>query len=126
MKRSRPKLIPDKEYFFTHKRKRTFRAVFKRFVRAPANDVQDEYYYECEVEASQSENPWSRLNEEERISILVRPSLVTLIQSAPAGAAMQHPVVPRVQQPAPPQTKDGWVSECIHTIRSVFRNRRRA
>ena len=126
MKRSRPKLIPDKEYLFTHKRKRTFRAVFKRFVRAPANDTLDEYYYECEVDANLSGNPWSRMQEEERVSILVRPSLVTLIQGAQVGADHPHLTIPGTRQPTPHQIRENWVTECIHTLRSVFRNRRRA
>lgn len=125
MKRSRPKLIPDKEYLFSHKRKQTFRAVFKRFVRAPGNDTLDEYYYECEVDANQSGNQWSHMDEEGKALILVRPSLVTLIQNAPADACLPQLITPRPLQPTPHQMRDSWVTECIHTIRSVFRNRKR-
>lgn len=126
MKKSRPKLIPEKEYLFSHKRKQTFRAVFKRFVRAPGNDTLDEYYYECEVDANLSGNPWSRMHEEEKVSIMVRPSLVTLIQSAPTDAGLPHPMVPHVTQPPPHQMRENWVTECIQSIRSAFRNRRRS
>jgi len=124
MQRSRPKLIAEKEYFFTHKRKRTFRAVFKRIVRAPANDTLDEYYLECEVDAQLSGNLWNRTLDERRVSILLRPSLVTLIQSAPSDPG-PPPVIPHLQQSSSTPSRENWVTECIHSIRSVFRSRKR-
>lgn len=81
MKKSLPKLIPEKEYLFTHKRKQTFRAVFKRIVRAPSTDTLDEFYYECEADSNLSANAWARM--EDKTLLRLRPSMITLIQYAP-------------------------------------------
>jgi len=81
MNRIRLKLIPGKEYLFTHKRLRTFRARFVRIVRAPGADPTDEFYLECERFGSDpSFQPVGfRLSN----TTLLRPSLITLVQDVP-------------------------------------------
>lgn len=119
----RLKLIPEKEYLFTHKRMRTFRAVFKRIVRAPSTDTMDEYYYECEVDANLSGNPWSRM--EDRALMLLRPSLITVVQNAPTDPRSLRQIMPLGQGKRLVRTQESWVTECIHSIRSVLRNLKR-
>jgi hypothetical protein len=123
--RLRVKLIPDKEYFFTHKRKRTFRAVFKRIVRAPSTDALDEFYYECEGDAALSENPWADKSGGTRRTLLLRPSLITLIQIAPPIIAPRPRSMPLGQGKVLRLSEENWMKECIQSIRSVFKNLRR-
>jgi hypothetical protein len=119
------KLIPGKEYLFTHKRKRTFRAEFKRFVRAPATDTMDELYYECEVDAALSGNPWTTTHEGTKAVTLLRPSLITLVQDAPKNARPMHHMMPRAQDQTIRQPRENWVRERIQSIQSLFRHLRR-
>lgn len=125
VRRLRLKLIPTREYLFTHKRKRTFRAAFKRIVRAPSTDTVDEFYYECEVDAALSENPWADTHQGTRKTILLRPSLITMIQDAPPDSPPAPRRMPLGQGKTLRLSEENWVKECIHSIRSVFRNLRR-
>jgi hypothetical protein len=79
----RYKLIPGKEYLFTHKRRRNIRARFVRIARAPATDTLDEYYLECEMLDAD-------LASRGDIGIsppvtLLRPSMIMLVQDVPAN-----------------------------------------
>ncbi len=123
VKRLQLKLIPGREYLFTHKRKRTFRAVFKRIVRAPSTDTMDEYYFECEVDSNLSGSPWTRM--QERVVMLLRPSLITIIQNVPTdpGSIRQH--MPLGQGKELVQAQDRWVAEYVHRIRCAFWDLRR-
>ncbi len=123
MKRTNLKLIAGKEYLFTHKRKRTFRAVFKRIVRAPSTDATDEFYYECEVDSNLSGNPWSRM--EDRVLILLRPSLITVIQNVPTDTHLIHHYMPLGEGKKLIQTTDDWADEFARRIRCVFWDLRR-
>ncbi|HCV42231.1 MAG TPA: hypothetical protein DGH68_02015 [Bacteroidetes bacterium] len=126
VRRQRPKLVPDKEYLFTHKRKQTFRAVFKRIVRAPSSDTMDEFYFECEVDAALSGNPWTDFRRGSSATILLRPSLITIVQDVPRNATLRNYVRPLGQGNTPRiATEESWMKECIAGIRSVFRNLRR-
>ncbi len=123
VRRQRQKLIPEKEYLFTHKRKRTFRAVFKRIVRAPSTDTLDEFYYECEVDAALSGNPWA---DSRKATMLLRPSLITVIQDVPRNVPLRDYVRPLGQgKTLQTATEENWMKECIASIRSAFRNLRR-
>lgn len=122
---NRPKLIPEKEYFFTHKRRQTFRAVFKRIIRAPGSDAADEFYYECEVDPALCGDQPPEAHEGGRATILLRPSLVTFIQHAPPDANPPRPVAPQKGIPPSLPPKENWVAETINSIRSVLRSRRR-
>ena len=123
VKKLQLKLIPEREYLFTHKRKRTFRAVFKRIVRAPSTDAMDEYYYQCEVDSILSGNPWSRMHD--RVSVLLRPSLITVIQNVPTDPRSIHQYMALGQGKQLVQTEDKWVAEYVHRIRCVFWDLRR-
>jgi hypothetical protein len=125
VRRLRLKLIQSREYLFTHKRKRTFRAVFKRIVRAPSTDALDEFYYECEVDAALSENPWADTQDGTRRTILLRPSLITMIQDAPPAIPLARRSMPLGQGKTLRLSEQNWMRECIHNIRSVFRHLRR-
>jgi hypothetical protein len=126
VKKPRLKLIPEKEYFFTHKRKRTFRAVFKRIVRAPSTDTQDEFYYECEGDAVLSENPWADTHGGTRRTLLLRPSLITMIQDAPPIVPPTRRRMPLGQGKTLHLSEENWMKEWVHNIRSAFRNLRRS
>jgi hypothetical protein len=120
----RVKLIPDKEYLFTHRRIRTFRAVFKRIVRAPATDTMDEYYYECEVDSALSRNPWNNPQEQRKALMLLRPSLITIIQDAPKdpGPGMRSMATGSPIR----RQRESWTSDWMESLRSVLRNLRRS
>jgi len=125
LRRLRLKLIPEKEYLFTHKRKRTFRAVFKQIVRAPSTDILDEFYYECEADATLSENPWADRHGGTKRTIVLRPSLITMIQDAPPINTAIPRSMPLGQGKTLRLSEENWMKECIHSIRSVFRNLKR-
>jgi hypothetical protein len=117
------KLIPGREYLFTHKRKRTFRAVFKRIVRAPSTDTIDEFYYECEVDASLSRNPWAQM--EDRALIMLRPSLVTVIQNAPRIEIHERMRIPRNDGVTPRGARDDWTGSYFRRLRLALGDIRR-
>lgn len=124
MKRILPKLVPGKEYLFTHKRKRTFRAVFKRIVRAPSTDAIDEFYYECEVDSNLSGNPWSRMND--RVLVLLRPSLITVVQNTPTNLRATDPTKfyfadALGQGKTLVRTEENWKDELLKSVRSAIR-----
>lgn len=124
--RQRPKLIPEKEYLFTHKRKRTFRAVFRRIVRAPGTDTLDEFYYECEVDAALSGKAWADFQKGMTTTILLRPSLITMVQDVPKNVLLREYVRPSEPNQGHPATSDeSWVKECFTALRSVFKRGRR-
>ena len=77
----RIKLIPGKDYLFTHRRLRTLKARFVRVIRAPASDPQDEYYYECEISSMDPVLRPPSLRSSG--TIVLRPSLVSLVQEVP-------------------------------------------
>ena len=122
MKNLHLKLIPGREYLFSHKRKRTFRAVFKRIVRAPSTDTIDEFYYECEVDASLSRNPWAQNGD--RALIKLRPSLVTVIQNAPPAQSCGR-LVRRDEGAKLARDGDKPPGSYFNRIRSVFGDIRR-
>lgn len=117
------KLVPEREYLFTHKRKRTFPAVFKRIVRAPSTDTLDEFYYECEVDSALSGNPWNDLREGERATMLLRPSLITLVQNLPPDFNRYRHTLPSRPVQQTHRRQENWILEYIHSIRSVIRRR---
>jgi hypothetical protein len=82
MNRMRLKLIPGKEYLFTHKRRGTLHARYLRIVRAPGTDPDDEYYLDCEILS-----PGLFPGETSTISTstLLRPSMISLLQDVPAN-----------------------------------------
>ena len=124
MRGPKRKLIPDKEYLFTHRRLRTFRGVFKRIVRAPSTDTVDEFYYECEVDAELSRNPWARTDD--RALMLLRPSMITVVQEPPTNPASIRQANPLGQGKTLHVTQENWMTECVNAFRSLFRGRRRA
>lgn len=79
------KLISGKEYLFTHRRLRTLKARYLRIVRAPASDPADEYYLECEISSLDPVVRPSTLRDSGLI--MLRPSLVTLVQDVPPNYA---------------------------------------
>ncbi|MDH4069145.1 MAG: hypothetical protein OEV30_01855 [Ignavibacteria bacterium] len=79
------KLISGKEYLFTHRRLRTLKARYLRIVRAPASDPIDEYYFECEISCLDPVVRPPTLRDSGMI--LLRPSLVTLVQDVPQNYA---------------------------------------
>jgi hypothetical protein len=118
------KLIPGREYLITHKRKRTFRAEFKRFVRAPATDTLDEVYFECEVDAALSGNPWAITHDGTKALALLRPSLITLIQYAPLDSGIPRYNM-RMPSPSFRSQRESWVRERMQSLHSLFRYLRR-
>jgi len=112
----RLKLIPGKEYLFTHKRLRTFRARYVGIVRAPATDPNDEYYLECEC--LDVDHPFRPEVFRLSSSTLIRPSLVTLIQDVPPNFS------PRITEYASPTESDNPHSEgrLKKTVRRLLRS----
>ncbi|MBM2841729.1 MAG: hypothetical protein HW412_2257, partial [Bacteroidetes bacterium] len=102
-----------------------FRAVFKRIVRAPGTDTMDEYYYECEVDSALSRNPWAQTHEGRRAMIVLRPSLITIIQNAPTDPRAFRQSMPLGQGKRLVRTQEHWLTECMNSLRSVFRNLKR-
>src|SRR5262245_51539242 len=82
MNRMRLKLIPGKEYLFSHKRRGTLHARYLRIVRAPGTDPDDEYYLDCEI-LSAGLLPGEKLSIS--ASTLLRPSMISLMQDVPAN-----------------------------------------
>ena len=124
MSKLKLKLIPGREYLITHKRKRTFRAEFKRFVRAPATDTLDEVYFECEVDSALSGNPWTITQDGTRALALLRPSLITLIQYAPLDSGTPRYAI-SVPGPTLRSPREGWVKDRMQSIQSLLRYLRR-
>ena len=83
----RLKLVSGREYLFTHKRLKTLKARFVRIVRAPASDFADEYYLECELTDLDPVLRPSTLRSSGLI--LLRPSMITLMQNVPRGYSPQ-------------------------------------
>jgi hypothetical protein len=81
MKRLRLKLIPGNEYLFTHKRLKILQARFVRIVRAPGSDPTDEYYLECDLSSVDPSCRPASLRASD--SVLLRPSMITLMQHVP-------------------------------------------
>ena len=126
MNKLKLKLIPGKEYLFTHKRKQTFRAEFKRFVRAPATDTLDELYYECEVDAALSGNPWASTHDGTKAVTLLRPSLITLVQNPPNDPGSLHThLIPRAPDQSIRRPHESWMKERMQSIQSLLRHLRR-
>jgi hypothetical protein len=121
----RLKLVPEREYLFTHKRKRTFPAVFKKIVRAPSTDALDEFYYECEVDSALSGNPWNDSHQGSRATLLLRPSMVTLVQNLPPDFDQYRHRLPARPSGSLPVREEHWVKECLESLRSAFRGMRR-
>ncbi len=117
MNRMRLKLIPGKEYLFTHKRRNTLRARFLRIVRAPGTDPYDEYYLECEIPS-----PGQFLNDGEVNGSgcsLLRPSMITLVQDVPANYSpvdAYPPARPLVEE-APKKTLGNALRRLLRGLR---------
>jgi hypothetical protein len=116
MNRIRLKLVPGKEYLFTHKRLRTFRARYVRIVRAPGADPTDEYYLECERSAS---DPTFRpVGFRLSNTTLLRPSLITLVQDVPENFSpgMAPPILPTTSG------QSGFKNGLRETVRRFFKS----
>jgi hypothetical protein len=81
-------------YVFTHKRKGTFRAQFRRLVVAPADDHQDRVFLECMIDTSQNGTPHlARVKGETDTLTNIRPSLLTEVREAPVLKELQGGVI---------------------------------
>ena len=116
MNRIRLRLIPGKEYLFTHKRLRTFRARFVRIVRAPGADPTDEYYLECE--RSLSDPTFRPIGFRLSNTTLLRPSLITLVQDVPENFSPSISHAP----PPPTRVRSDFGTELRETVRRFFKS----
>lgn len=113
---TRLKLLPDKEYLFTHKRRKTFRARFVRIVRAPGSDPSDEYYLECEVTETLALSDGDLCIQAH--TVLLRPSMVTVVQDAPPDISPNTPVPLRSEsRKAPKMTLRRRLRKLLRVLR---------
>jgi hypothetical protein len=114
MGKMRLKLIPGKEYLFTHKRLKTFKARYVEIVRAPSSDAADEYYLKCERQIMATTKGGESFVKPH--TTLLRPSLITLLQDVPEGYVEPPRESPRRPVLRPPGGIRERVRKILRTI----------